>query len=92
LLRQLIEQNHIEQRLVHLDAAVVIDKAELAKAVHDESDAGSRRSDHLRQGFLRNGRNEGWRFAMGGMKVGGSPGLLNPPSIGEFAPGASRWS
>jgi hypothetical protein len=62
VLGQLIEQDHIEQRLMHLDAAVVTDKAELAKAVHEEADAGSRGADHLRQGFLRNGRNEGFRF------------------------------
>src|ERR1039458_1226418 len=47
---------------MHLDAAVVIDKAEPAKAVHKEADAGSCGANHLRQGFLRNGRNEGFRF------------------------------
>jgi DNA topoisomerase I len=62
VLGQLIEQHHIEQRLIHLDAAVVIDKAQLAKAIHKEADTGPRGADHLRQGFLGNGRNEGFRF------------------------------
>ena len=39
---QLIEQNCVQQRLVHLDAAVVADEAELAKAIHEEADAGPR--------------------------------------------------
>ena len=37
-------------------------KPSLRKAVHKEADAGSRGADHLRQGFLRNGRNEVFRF------------------------------
>jgi hypothetical protein len=63
MLGQLIEQDHIEQRLVYLDAAVVIDKAELAKAIHEEADAGPRSADHLCQGFLRNGRDESFPFS-----------------------------
>ena len=34
-------KNHIEQRLVHTDAPVVFDKTVLAKAIHEETDAGS---------------------------------------------------
>ena len=63
MLGQLIEQDHIEQRLVYLNAAVVIDKAEFAKAIHEEADAGPRGTDHLRQGFLRNGRDESFPFS-----------------------------
>ena len=63
MLRQLIEQNHIEQRLVYLDTAVVIDKTELAKAVHEEADTRPGGADHLRECFLRDGRNEGFRFS-----------------------------
>jgi hypothetical protein len=37
MLGRLIEENDVEQRLVHLDAAVVNDKAELAKAIHEEA-------------------------------------------------------
>jgi len=51
IIRQLIEQDHIEKRLMYLDAAVVFDEAELAKAVHKEADAGPGGADHLRQGF-----------------------------------------
>jgi hypothetical protein len=38
VVRQLIEQDHIQQRLMHLDAAVITDKSELAKTVHKEAD------------------------------------------------------
>ncbi len=63
MLGQLVEQDHIEQRLVHLDAAVVINKAELAKAVHKEANTGSCGADHVGQGFLRNGGNVGFWFS-----------------------------
>jgi hypothetical protein len=32
----LIEQDHIEQQFEHLDALVVSDEAEVAKAIHEE--------------------------------------------------------
>ena len=48
----LVEKNHIKQRLVHLDAAVVIDIAERTEAIHEETDAGPRGADHLRQRLL----------------------------------------
>jgi len=38
VVRQLIEQDYIQQRLMYLDAAVVADKSELAKAVHKKAD------------------------------------------------------
>ena len=56
-------QNHIEQRLVNPDAAVVLNKAELAKAIHEEADAGPGGADHFRQGFLRDLRNQRFRFS-----------------------------
>jgi hypothetical protein len=59
----LIEQDHIEQRLIYLDAAVVTDKTELAKAVHKEADMRPSGANHIRKRFLRNGRNEGFPFA-----------------------------
>ena len=43
---------------MYLDAAVVTDEAERAKAIHEEADTGPRRADHLRQGLLRNVGNE----------------------------------
>jgi len=36
VLGQLIEQDHIEQQFEHLDALVVSDEAEVAKAIHEE--------------------------------------------------------
>ena len=62
LLRRLIVQNHIEQRLVNLDAAVVFNEAELAKAVHEEADAGSGGADHFRQGLLSDLGDQCFRF------------------------------
>lgn len=38
-------QNHVEQRLMDSDAAVVFHKTEFAKATHEEADAGSRGPD-----------------------------------------------
>lgn len=45
------------------DAAVIFDKAELAKSIHEEADAGRGSADHLCQSFLRDGRNQGFRFS-----------------------------
>ena len=46
-----IVQNDVEQRPMNLDAAVVFDEAEFAKAVHEEADARPGRSNHLCQSF-----------------------------------------
>jgi hypothetical protein len=59
----LIVQNHIEQRLVDPDAAVVFDKAVLAKAIHEEADAGAGGADHLGEGLLGDLGNERFGFA-----------------------------
>jgi len=34
-----VMQDHIEQRFMNPDATVVLNKAELAKAIHEEADA-----------------------------------------------------
>ena len=52
LLRQLIQQNYIQQRPMHADAVVVFNQTELPEAVHEKVDAGSGGADHLRQGLL----------------------------------------
>jgi hypothetical protein len=49
---QLIHQNHIQQRLMYADAAVVFNQAKLPEAVHEKVDAGPGGADHLRQGLL----------------------------------------
>jgi len=49
-----VVQNHVEQRFMNMDTAVVLNKAELAKAIHEEADAGACGPDHIRQSFLRN--------------------------------------
>jgi hypothetical protein len=45
----LIVQNHVQQGTVNLDMAVVINKAQFTKFVHEKTHARSRRADHLRQ-------------------------------------------
>jgi len=34
-----VVQNHIEQRFMNMNTPVVLNKAELAKAIHEEADA-----------------------------------------------------
>ena len=63
-----VVQNDIQQRFVDLDAAAVVNKAQLAKAVHEEADARPGCADHLRQGLLRD---------LAEYIVSGSPGLPN---------------
>ena len=48
-----IVQEDVDQRFVYLNAPVVFDKAECTEAVHEKAYARTGRSDHLRQGFLR---------------------------------------
>src|ERR1035437_2188518 len=62
ILGELIVQDYIDQRFLNPDAAVVTDKPELAKAIHEEADAGPGGADHLCQSLLRDGRNEGFRL------------------------------
>ena len=45
------------------DLAAVFNKAQLAKLIHEEADAGSRGADHLRQGLLRDSGNILFRLA-----------------------------
>jgi hypothetical protein len=54
----MIMQNHINQRLIDPDATAVFNKAELAKAIHEETDAGAGGADHLCQSLLRDGRGQ----------------------------------
>ena len=57
---RLVMQYRVQQRLVNIYFAVVIDEAQVAKFVHKEADAGSRRPNHLRKRFLtENDRNDG---------------------------------
>ena len=58
-----VVQDHIEQRFMNPDATVVFDKAVVAKAVHEEADAGPSGADHFRQGFLGDRWNQRFRFS-----------------------------
>src|SRR6202522_3384417 len=48
----LIVQYDVQQRAMHLQLAVVLDEAKLAKLVHKVVHPGTRRADHLCQRFL----------------------------------------
>src|ERR1700730_16828053 len=58
----LVVQNHIEQRSMYPDATVVFNKPEFAKAIHEEANAGPGGADHFCQSFLRDLRNQRFRF------------------------------
>jgi hypothetical protein len=76
-------EDDIEEGAVNLQAAVVFNEAELPKLVHEETDPGPRRPDHLGQGFLTDpGHDELMLsiFAEAGQ------------AITESAPAVSRWN
>ena len=63
MLGRLIVKNHVEKGLVDVNAAVVIDKTEFAKAIHEEADPRSSRSDHVGKRLLRDLWNSHQRLA-----------------------------
>ncbi len=50
--RQLVVQRLVQQRFVHLDSVAVVDKAERAKAIHEEAHPGSASSRSSLPGSL----------------------------------------
>jgi hypothetical protein len=55
----LVLQDHVQQRAVNLEtAAVIVDKAQPAKLIHEETDARARRANHLRERLLANLRDD----------------------------------
>ena len=48
----LLVQNHVQQGTVDFNLAVVINKTQFPKSVHEKAHARSRRADHLRQCLL----------------------------------------
>src|ERR1700692_3521819 len=63
MLGRLIVKNHVEKGFVDVDAAVVMNKAQLAKAIHEEADPGSSRSNHVGKRLLRDLWNSHQRLA-----------------------------
>jgi hypothetical protein len=59
---RLVVQNDIQQLTVDFDAAVVVNKSQFSKFVHEETYPGSRRSDHLRKRLLADFREDRLRF------------------------------
>jgi hypothetical protein len=56
-------QNHVQQGTVYFNMAVVINKSQFPKFVHESTDAGSRRTDHVRECLLADFRQDRLRFA-----------------------------
>jgi hypothetical protein len=56
-------QNDIEQGFVNTDTSVVLDKAQLAKPIHEEAHTRPGGSDHLRQRLLRDPWDQGFWFS-----------------------------
>jgi hypothetical protein len=54
-------QNHVQQGTVDFDVAVVINKAQLPKFVHEKAHARSRCTDHFGQRFLTDFRDDWFR-------------------------------
>jgi hypothetical protein len=46
-------QNNVQERIVYVDLAIVLNEAQLPEFVHEKIDSGSRCPDHLRQHLLR---------------------------------------
>ena len=53
---RLLVQNYVQQGTVDFNLAVVINKTQFPKSVHEKAHARSRRADHLRQCLLANFR------------------------------------
>jgi hypothetical protein len=51
---ELVVKDHIEQRAVHFQSAVVMDESQLSKLVHEKADPATRCPNHFRQRFLTN--------------------------------------
>jgi hypothetical protein len=47
-------QDHTQQGIIHLQAALVTDESQLFKFLHEKIDARPRGADHFRQSLLRN--------------------------------------
>jgi hypothetical protein len=60
----LVVKDDVEKGAVHVQRAVVFDKAEFPELVHKEAHTGTRRTDHLGKGFLADVRNTGLRFPL----------------------------
>src|ERR1700681_3499484 len=59
----LVMQNGVQQRLVNIGFSVVIDEAQSAKLVHEETNTGSCRADHFSQRFLaKRNRYDRWIY------------------------------
>ena len=56
-------QNDVQQRTVHVDAAIVVDQTQLPELVHEKTDARPGGPDHLSQRLLADFRDDRLGFA-----------------------------
>jgi hypothetical protein len=78
-------QNRTQQRVVNLDVSIVADQSELAKLIHEMTDAGSGGADHLRQRFLTNVRTDRLRVTGGVAVAAGLIAIWNIQSQRQIA-------
>lgn len=58
----LVVQNHIDQRAVHMEPSVVVYEPQFSELVHEETDPGPGRADFLGEYFLADLGKNGYRF------------------------------
>ena len=61
--RTLIVKDEIEEGTVHVQPAVVMYEAQFLELIHEETDTGARRADHLGERFLTDLWNNRLRLA-----------------------------
>src|SRR5687767_4904450 len=59
---RLFVENHVQQRRVNFDAAIVFDEAQFAESVHEKAYARAGRPDHFGEGLLADFREYRLRF------------------------------
>ena len=66
-MENLVVEDNIEEGTMHLQPlvqpAVVLNEAQFLELIHEETDAGARGADHLREPFLTHLRNDYLRLA-----------------------------
>ena len=62
IVRPLVVQNDIEQRLMNLDGAVVFNKSEIAETIHEKTNSRPSSADHFRERFLGDFWNQCFRL------------------------------
>ena len=60
---RLVVEDDVEEGTVHVHLTVVVNEAKFPELIHEETDAGTRRPDHLGEHFLTDLRDHRLRLA-----------------------------